>query len=273
MNGKNIMYACYQLLISAPSLPRRNNTGANVRFQDCSGIRILKTRFRANHNEFPPANDSNSTSIEELYNSITTGGAFTFFSRSVTTNILIQNCEFVNNSANMNAPNDSRPVLLKANGHGGAILIRLAGVQDSEITIEDSLFENNSAEVDGGAIYFSLSESASSNTVRFVNNQFINNSVQIASGGAVSINSFNFSSDNTFVVDSNNFIANKGNAGGAFSVALYDSDLESTRNPDNVTFTNCSFLSNEAFNEGTAVGLFSLVHVDQVGFPVTFRDW
>ena len=47
----------------------------------------------------------------------------------------------------------------------------------------------------------------------------------------------------------------------------------SSRNPDSVNFTNCNFIDNAAQNEGTAVGLFSLVHVDQVGFPVAFENW
>ena len=66
---------------------------------------------------------------------------------------------------------------------------------------------------------------------------------------------------------------NSGNAGGAFSIALYDSNINSSRNPDGVNFTECDFVDNVAKNEGTAVGLFSLVHVDQVGFPVGFENW
>ena len=187
--------------------------------------------------------------------------------------ILIQNCSFISNAANKNDPNNSRPVLLKANGHGGGILIRLSGVMESVITISDCLFENNTAQVDGGAIYFSLSDGLTSNTINLINNTFINNIVTVASGGAVSINSFNFSFNNTVWVDNCNFYSNQGNAGGAFSVALYDSNLLSTQSPDSVVFRNCEFKDNAAFNEGTAVGLFSLVHVDQVGFPINFTDW
>ena len=173
----------------------------------------------------------------------------------------------------MNDPNNTRPVLLKANGHGGAVLIRLAGVQDSTITIQDCQFVNNYAQVDGGAVYFSISENVRQNTISLISTDFINNEVEIASGGAVSINSFNISYDNTINVTDCRFERNLGNAGGAFSVALYNSNLQSTQMPDAVNFCNCTFLSNAATNEGTAVGLFSLVHVDQVGFPVSFTDW
>ena len=97
--------------------------------------------------------------------------------------------------------------------------------------------------------------------------------VEEASGGAVSINSFQISFNNTVIVQNCNFVRNSGNAGGAFSIALYDSNINSSQNPDSVNFTECSFTDNTAKNEGTAVGLFSLVHVDQVGFPVGFENW
>ena len=226
-----------------------------------------------NDNQLVAEPDVNETSIEELYNTITTAGGFTFFSRGRPVRITIQNCSFIQNSANENDPNNTRPVLLKTNGHGGAILIRLADVQDSEISITDSTFVNNTAQVDGGALYISLSEDVSTNTILLANNNFTGNQVEQASGGAVSINSFSISFNNTIIVEHCNFTGNRGNAGGAFSVALYDSDLNSTMHPDSVVFTDCVFHFNAAENEGTAVGLFSLVHVDQVGFPVRFENW
>ncbi len=267
------------LLLYVPS-PYSNNSGASLQVQFTTAIKLIDTEFLENKNQLEARPDENETSIEDLYNSITTSGGFTYFSRDDggdldgnPISILIQNCTFRGNSANRNDPNNTRPVLLKANGHGGAILIRLAGVNNSEITIIDSTFENNVAQVDGGAVYVTISEGLSSNTINFINNRFINNSVEQASGGAVSVNSFMFSYNNTIIVEDCVFMENSGNAGGAFSVALYDSNLESTQHPDAVNFSNCTFTDNAAQNEGTAVGLFSLVHVDQVGFPVTFDNW
>ena len=74
-------------------------------------------------------------------------------------------------------------------------------------------------------------------------------------------------------IKDSHFESNNGSAGSAFSMALYDRHIESTIFPDMIVFRNCSFLNNSAVNEGTAVGLFSLIHVDQVGFPVYFHDW
>ena len=122
-------------------------------------------------------------------------------------------------------------------------------------------------------MYLSLSEGVRSGNFTMQRNNFIGNRVVEASGGAVSINSFNFTYDNRISVEDCLFRQNHGNAGGAFSVALYDSNLVSTQLPDSVMFTSCDFTDNTANNEGTAVGLFSLVHVDQVGFPVSFENW
>ena len=245
----------------------------SLQLQYCASVQVIRSQFVKNTNQMVAEPDVNETSIEDLYNSITTGGGFTFFSRGQATDILIHNCTFTANSANRNDENNSRPVLLKANGHGGAILIRLAGVENSQIEVSNCTFENNTAQVDGGAVYISLSESLNSSTMVFRDTQFLNNSVEIASGGAISITSFNHTYNNTVVVENCDFTRNHGNAGGAFSVALYDSNLQSTQLPDRVNFTNCRFCNNTALNEGTAIGLFSLVHVDQVGFPVSFENW
>ena len=228
--------------------------------------------FIDNHNLLPAEPDTNSTNITELYRAIISGGGITYYS-DFTAELIIRNCTFDNNSANVNDVNNSRPVLLKTNGHGGAIIIRLAGSSNSKITITNTVFHNNRAQVDGGAIYFSFSEKATNNTVRLSNLDFSNNVVEEASGGAVSINSFSISYFTRIVVSDCNFTDNSANAGGAFSAVLYDSNEDSATQQDSISFSNCRFINNSAFNEGTAVGLFSLVHVDQVGYPVDFTNW
>ena len=229
--------------------------------------------FLENVNLNEAAVDTENTSITDIYDVISTSGGVTIFARDRPTEILIQRCTFTSNVASKNAPNNTRPVLLKANGHGGAILIRLVGCYESSVTIEGSDFSGNMAEVDGGAVYLSMSEFSTRNNITFRDNSFTNNTADVASGGAVSINSFNFTFSNSMLVEGCNFTDNHGDSGGGFSMALYNSDVNSTRSPDNLCFRDCSFHGNRAENEGTAVGLFSLVHVDQVGFPVYFQDW
>lgn len=229
--------------------------------------------FLENRNLAEVEADTENTTLTGIYDVISTSGGLTVFSRDTPTDIVIQNCTFSSNEANVNPRNNTRPVLLKANGHGGAILVRLVGSRDSNVEIRGCSFEGNSAQVDGGAVHISLSEHASANTITFADSSFTGNNVVEASGGAISINSFNFTHSNVLLVERCNFTSNSGDSGGAVSVSLYSSDLNSTRSPDNLTFTESNFTGNRATNEGTAVGLFSLVHVDQIGFPVFFQDW
>lgn len=266
-------FLIHSLSLSLSPPKHSNNQGAPLQFRLSTRVTLTNTEFHNNNNTVEAQPDVNETQISELYNSITTSGGFTFFSNLDDIEFLIDNCTFRENSANKNDPNNSRPVLLKQNGHGGSILIRLSGTTNVRATISNSLFERNYAQVDGGAVYISISESTLSSVVTLRNNTFIDNMVTQASGGAVSINSFLFTFNNSFIVEDCVFSRNQGNAGGAVSVALYDSNLNSSRLPDSVVFIRCVFEENSADNEGTAVGLFSLVHVDQIGFPVSFEDW
>ena len=235
-------------------------------------VLLENTIFQNNRNLFPATADTNRTNITELYRAIITGGGITYYSND-TAELEIIDCTFINNSANVNDANNSRPVLLKTNGHGGAIIFRLSGSNNSRIVIRNTTFASNYAQVDGGAIYFSFSDEATNNLVILEGINFTNNTVDQASGGAVSINSFSISYSTQVVVNNCRFISNSGNAGGAFSAVLYDSNEMSATRQDTIDFTECHFINNNASNEGTAVGLFSLVHVDQVGYPVSFTDW
>lgn len=244
-----------------------------MRVQFVPSITLENTSFVNNFNQAPFETDTENTIISELYDSITTAGGFTYFSRNTSVYIEVDNCTFSNNSAGPNDINNTRPVLLKANGHGGALLIRLAQVQKANISITRSIFSDNEAEVDGGAVYFSLSQGFSESVIMIQNNTFSNNHADVSSGGAVSLNLFRNTYKNTFIVEDCLFDNNRANAGGGFGVALYDTGNDSIAFPDEAFFANCIFTSNQANNEGTAVGLFALVHVDEVGFPVTFTDW
>lgn len=186
--------------------------------------------------------------------------------------IKIEDCIFHNNSGGRNSINNTRPVLLKANGHGGAVLIRLAKVQGAAISILNSRFVDNYAEVDGGAVYFSFSENCSSGFVLITNCQFMNNTVLESSGGAISFNFYRGSFNNSFIIQNSEFNHNRADSGGAIGTVLYDT-IDVIDLPDTASLRNCSFYGNVAAKEGTAVGLFSLVHVDETGFPVSFTNW
>ena len=251
----------------------RNNSGAGLQFRFTDSINIINTVFEYNRNNATATFDDNETTIEDLYGIVQTSGGITIFTQKHSAKVLIDNCTFQHNEASRNLNNDTRPVLLKQNGHGGSILIRLSGTVNAEFTISNSRFYGNRAQIDGGAVYVSYSDGSDSNTFRFINNQFDSNIVDDAAGGAISINSFNYTYNNMFILESCDFSNNEGSAGGGVSMALYDSDLSSTERPDEMQFSKCNFSCNKAINEGTGVGLFSLVHVDQVGFPVKFHNW
>ena len=251
----------------------RKNFGTPLEFWLTTGIKLTNCNFTENVNMAEVKPDTENTTITNTFDSVTTSGGVTVFMTDEPLSIFLQNCLFLSNTANRNPENDTRPVLLKSNGHGGAIFIHLIRSSDSQVIIEGCTFENNTAEVDGGAIYLSLSDFSSFNLLTLRNNRFNSNHVEIASGGAISINSFNSTYNNTILLEDSLFDFNYGNVGGAISMTLYDSFINNTRFPDRIVFRNCSFVRNSAINEGTAVGLFSLTHVDQVGFPVYFQDW
>ena len=208
-----------------------------------------------------------------LYNGINSGTAgVSLISVSITVNITIRNSHFLNNTASKN-DGDNGQLSLRPVGRGGAALIRLVGTSNSLIEISDCTFTNNHAEVEGAGVYLSLSEQASLNQILLTGNEFKSNTVELGAGGALALNSLRLSLENSVLIQDCVFIRNRGDSGGAVSFSLYDNNEESVLRPDTLHFHNCSFQRNSAVNEGTAVGLFSLLHVEDVGFPVHFSDW
>ena len=234
---------------------------------------LIRTNFINNRNEILAPEDDESTIVSQLFNSITTSGGFTYYNLNGNVSIRIDHCQFIGNRANVNRASDTRPMLLKANGHGGAVAIRLAGIGNGVISVTNSLFDSNEAEVDGGGIYFSLSDGFSSNSVHLCNNTFTSNRVLESSGGAISWIVFSYSFNNSLIVEDCIFTNNSGNAGGAVSISLHGTSLDSFLLPDKAHFIHSLFSSNVGKIEGSAVGLFALLHVEEFGFPVEFTDW
>ena len=211
--------------------------------------------------------------LSDLYNSINTGGGIAFLGEGIQTEITIHNCTFSNNSASTNHEDDLNQLFFKQNGRGSAVLIRFAGVQNSSVNISNCMFINNSAEVEGAAVYMSFSDNTSSNRIHMLHSHFSGNTVRLGSGGAVSLNSYQSSFNNTIMIEDSSFETNTADSGGAVSLALYSSSENVTVQKNQLFFNNCSFQRNAATNEGTAVGLFCLAHVDVIGFPVSFSGW
>lgn len=189
-------------------------------------LHLFRTQFLHNINQVSKLQvDDENVTTAELFRSITTSGGLTYFSNSESVELIIDNCIFVNNTAEVDEREKDQPVLLTADGHGGAILVRLSRLTGARIEITNSLFDSNVAGVDGGGIFFSLSGNFSSSNILFRNNTFKNNIALESTGGAISYNIFSFSFNNSMLVESCRFINNSGSAGGAVSVSLYASSL------------------------------------------------
>ena len=200
----------------------------------------------------------------------TAGGALSVYS-STTINLVIENCIFTNNIANDSTIDDRRPPLLQLDGRGGAVFIRLNGANESKILFRNSTFESNIARIQGGAIYVSMSGQAANSNFTVEGCTFTNNSAQTRAGGALAIVLFNTTLNNTFVIRGSTFRGNSAVGGGAVAVIQYD--VHSIEYPDVVLFEDCLFELNTAEREGSAVGLFSLLHNNLKPFPVSFSNW
>ena len=238
-------------------------------------IEVTDCQFLDNHN-LSPAPLSNSGAVVEtnLHTGLSSGNAgLSLFTMSAMTNITIRYSHFRNNTASENDHGEVGQLSLRPYGRGSAILIRLVETHGSSVEISNCVFTENHAQVEGAAVYLSLSENSSSNEILLRGNDFRRNTVELGTGGALALNSFRLSMKNRVDIWDNMFSGNGAISGGAVSFSLYDSNEESVLQPDTLHFHNCSFEGNSALHEGTAVGLFSLLHVEHVGFLVHFSDW
>ncbi|WP_407431173.1 Ig-like domain-containing protein, partial [Methanobrevibacter sp.] len=167
-------------------------------------------------------------------NAAKTGGAIGI-TRTISS-LTFENTQFINNTALVD--------------DGGAINIGPWGHSDLANTIfKNVLFENNSANNNGGALF--VTANTLSNTFENVN--FTNNEAKTADGGAITFgaNSGYTTEKNTF--KNVNFINNTANENGG---ALYVTG-ESTSN----TFENVEFINNTAKNwDGGAINFYKLVN-------------
>ena len=184
--------------------------------------------------------------------------------------VFISNVTFRNNSARPDI-DISLPRASEAYGHGGAINIRLLRSINGKVCIENSTFEKNFAEAFGGAVAIATGE-ASGNKILIRNSTFRNNFCQISrcAAGALGIDIFSNTSSNEILVTETSFVGNEAKTGGAITLSTSVGQEGMT---DALFLRNCSFEENVAFYEGTALGLFSHSHADQIGAPIEVQDW
>ena len=206
-----------------------------------------------------------------------TSGAIAVLDSANSTQVIVNKCNFINNTASINEANrnDSRIPVFKPIGHGGAIVLRFAGnSHNNSVLVTNCLFKNNSAYNFGGAIYIPLSTGTESNEIVLSNNSFENNKAG-TSGGAVILEIFRTGKSSKLYIKDTNFTDNKATfGGGAVSILRhYPLTIASDSTRELAEFENCVFQGNSAPTGGSAVGLVSNARVDQPSFSVSFEDW
>ena len=144
------------------------------------------------------------------------------------------------------------------------------------LCIKNSVFKNNTAEAQAGALALTIGGFSSENNVELSNCSFMNNSCYLArcTGGAVGIDFFFNTSFNEVVFKETDFIGNSAETGGAISLSTTVGIVTAINGrSDALILKDCLFEENKAFFEGTALGVFSLTHTDQIGLPVNITDW
>ena len=256
----------------------RNITGVAIQTRTTTGVTVKNCNFFDNYNQYPShirLKSNVTTSADELdHFGIPSGGISMYSNNAIS--LEVDSCTFVNNSANINIPYVQRPVRLKPGGHGGAIFLRLPRVNSSNVSIHNSTFISNIAEITGGAINFRLKR-GSKNVFRISSCNFTNNSASATSGGALAIELFGDTDNNSFTVEGCTFEQNHAVGGGAISVAVYDfrrnEEGEKGGSADQIVLRNSSFVGNHAKWEGSALGLFSLYPSGEFPSEVVIQDW
>ena len=222
---------------------------------------------------FHNVKSDDTTSADELNQLGIPSGGISMYSNE-TISLEVDGCTFVNNSGNINIPYVQRPVRLKPGGHGGAIYLWLPEVNLSNVSIHNSNFISNFAEINGGAITVSLNR-AKENVFRISGCNFTHNNASVTSGGALAIELSNGTENNSFTVEGCTFKENHAVGGGALSVVMYGSSGERNegKSADKILLSNNSFVDNHAVGEGSAVGLFSYFPSGLFPYEVEIQDW
>ena len=170
--------------------------------------------------------------------------------------LLVENSLFVGN----NLPSQN-----KFGDRGGAMRIDIESSSASKVCISGSEFTNNSAPIDGGAVYL-LVANVSNGAEIYVNaSTFTNNSCS-ETGGAIYIDI-----DGTFKViniSKSNFTKNNATVGGGVAIVALSGQANEA-----VSIVNSSFTGNGGVYDGTALGIISLTGSNEIGLSIGVSDW
>lgn len=233
-----------------------DNTASSVLTYEIDSVAFISCVFSNNRIVgFAPASASSS------YNS-TAAGSLSLFAQRRSTNLLVLGSRFFNNHAGIML--DYAP--------GGAISVRALG-NCTKLCIERTVFDSNSAADDGGAVAIAVGNGTFNTAVIINNSTFTNNSCahELCSGGAVNIDVKDTSLYNVIEIIGTRFTSNSASTGGAVSVSTAD-NVDGSDN-DTLMIANCTFSANTAYYDGTALGVYSLVLVDEISLSVQIQNW
>ena len=206
----------------------------------------------------------------------TSSGGLSHYSEDNKQDIVIIDCTFSRNSARPQTA-VSLPRQSQGYGHGGALILRFSNSSGGLACIRDSTFEKNTAEAQAGGMALSIGGSSANNTVEITNCTFNENSCTLerSTGGAIGVDFFFDTFLNKVLIQCTDFIRNKADTGGAISLSTSVGTAASgdADESDTLILQDCQFEQNQAFFEGTALGVFSLTHTSQVGIPIEITDW
>ena len=246
-------------------------------------IRIRNTLFRNNtpeeldpkvvHNRcYFTRQDNQSFFVDNR----TTSGGISLFVQGQTADIAIESCTFLGNAAR----NDTDVTLIRRsrrNGHGGALNLRLLDSADSVLRVSDCLFANNTAEAHAGAMAISVGGSTRRSRVLVTGTRFEGNRclIEKCTGGAVGISFFPEVQFNQLRFVDTNFTGNGAQSSGALVLSTSVGALQDEESllADLLLLEDCWFFENQAFFEGTALGVFSITHTNMIGIQVNITNW
>lgn len=139
-------------------------------------------------------------------------------------------------------------------------------------SITGNYFENNTAMVYGGGLYFLVNEVTKNQTYLFKENVFVDNQAVLTSGAMIYglVDMVHTGSNIVVNILGNHFTGNKAQFGGAFRFQ------RPTGNRGNyLVFNNCTFNRNIAVESGAAIGISKaqFFNFDQHSIPITMTNW
>jgi hypothetical protein len=141
------------------------------------------------------------------------------------------------------------------------VYIWLKGIKNSRVVFRGTIFDSNSAQIDGGAVQVAMSIGTRNTSIIFDNCSFFNNVANETSGGALSVvlNNINATSSTKISIHDSVFENNSAVGGGAIGIVVYNTRPDGIQTFPNVSVQSSCFRNNHAVAEGSAIGMFSLL--------------